>query len=51
VTEIIFIPPANSPDVRKFSELDIHRIVLGRAVHPGNSATNGRRCRLKPSVH
>jgi len=38
VPEIIFISLANSPNVRKFRELDIHRIVLGRAVGWGDPA-------------
>jgi hypothetical protein len=49
--EIILVPPANSPDVRKLRELDIHRLILGRAERSGNTFHTRRRCRLKTSVH
>ncbi len=51
VPEIIFVSLANSPDVGKFRELDIHRSVLDRAEGGSQTAHNCRRCRLKASVH
>jgi hypothetical protein len=51
VPETILIPLANSPDVRKLRELDIHRIVVDRAVGWSNTADTRCRCCLKAYVH